>query len=601
MRPTLCAGAVSLVVLAGCGADGGGGRSESAVSRSELAGLRSAPCPEPIGKDRELDPSRLPQGMSGRFKVAGREVRAEVPIDWERDPFASENWRQRFVMLTWLEPLYAAYAREGDVRALERALAVALDFARQHARAPARPDLIWERKRTGIRAEVLAYLARAGACEGVLARRSATRLLDSAREHGRFLERSEAGVENHSLVAAMGLVKLADVLPFLRQAREWRERGLDRSLRIVRGLVDAGTGAHLEHSPGYQDQTAGYVAELAELARGERPGLDRLAGRMRDVASWFVMPDRTLVPLGDTPSIDRPPPYASNPDAKRGLSPLRPVGYAFVKEEGSYLGVAAGYHTVAHKHADELTFNLFEDGRRVIVDSGRRNKARDDDDPASQVTEEFTLSSQAASTLTIDGRSFAVGEPYGSAIDAQGRDPASGWYAVQGHNPLLQAQGVRHRRLFLYRPGAALVVLDKVRSADPRLIERWLQVAPRIELDAGRRTARLSAPGFAATVWNAPSPGELAPAAYRGQERPLRGWWVPPGYAPLRPRWTLALRSRESEVDHVTTIALGPRPARARLLSDGRNTRVRVALPGERPVVLHARRRGHRIDLATEG
>jgi hypothetical protein len=523
------------------------------------------------------------------------------PINWSKDPFHSDPWRKKLTTMTWLSPLLRGYGHLDDVRALVKARDIVLDWVRKHPRPSARTTITWERKRASDRAGVLAYVTRAAACEDRLGRHQARLLLASARTHGNFLYEASSDPNNHSLLAASGLVVLAESFPFLNDADEWRHRGIARFNRTIHQVVDKGTGVHLEHSPGYQDRTNDHVKEFLDLFRNPPKKLVGLLRRMKRVTGWFVMGDKTIVPIGDTHSIVKAPGYALPPTLRQGLSPIRRDGYAIVKKDSSFLAATAGYHHHSHKHADELTFDLFEEGRRVIVETGRRNKSQDASNPASVRASRFTMASQAHSTLTADGRSFDLGgRTYGSAIDAQGRDPESGWFAIQGHNPLLGRQGIEHRRLFLYLPGEALVVCDFVRSGRRHVYERWLQIAPHIHVNRDGARARLSAgDGFRATVWSERRPQDLRTKLFRGDRHPLRGWWMPPRYGKLRPRYALDLRTRARNVNRVLTIGLSRDPVKASILRHrGGATTVRVELPGESPVTVAVRRHRHELSVS---
>lgn len=588
-RALAVAGAALLAaVSAGCG-DGG--------DAARPTGQPKAFCAPQFGSHIANDPAARRAAKAGTLEVSGKPLRLAVgrPVDWAQNPYDSDNWRNHFASLAWLEPLTDAFSFHRDRAALTEAIGFAADFASTHPEVVPADRTVWERKRAGTRASLYAFLLEAGRCAKLIDAPMRALLTKAVITHGRFLRASATRVENHSLLGQLALLEVAERLPQLAEARRWRRAGLRSSLRIARALIDQRTGVHLEHSPGYQDQTVAHIAKLADLAGGAARGkLERLVRRMREVTPWFVMPDRTIVPFGDTYSINPAPVYARDPGARRGLSPLRRDGYSIVKAPGSFLGVAAGYHTVAHKHSDELTFDLYGHGRRVIVDSGRRNKRQDRTNARLNAAVDFTLSSQAASTLTVDDRSFALPENsfYGSAIDAQGA--GDGWYAIAGHNPLLEPDGVEHRRLFLYKPGAGVVIADTVRSPAEHSYQRWLQIAPGIDAERRGAVTELTAPGFAGTIW---SPGGSA-RLYRGHAKPLRGWWVPPGYAPLRPRNTLALRTRGTDQDLIATVSLGPQPLRARIVSAGdARTRVRIAFAGDPPRTLTLIRHGETIEL----
>lgn len=555
-----------------------------AATDGDVRRLMEMRCPEYVSPipDRVVTREQIDDAKRGYFYVLHKRVHLEPPINWEQDPFNSDPWQGKLQMLTWLDPLLYAHSELGDRDALRDALKIVLDWVDDHPR-PTRDRHAWERKRASDRTSMMVYVIRASACEDLLRERQAKRLLNSAGKHGEFLYKADSPrFSNHGLVRDLGLLAVAEGLPFLPRADEWRQRALDRFQYALFRVVNRRTGVHLQHTPGYQPNTVSHVSEFLSYFRDPPSRLSRLLARMRNVMGWFVAPDDLFVPIADTHYFDRPPGYAlESAPGKQGLSPFSSDGYAIVKDRGSYFATAAGYHRDSHKHADELTFNLYEGGRRVIVDGGRRNLNQKRDDPGAVANAAFTKSSFAHSTLTVDDESFKLDDRYyGSAIDATGQ--GSGWYAAEGNNPLVaRHQGVRHSRLFLYRPGQALVVVDDVRSDRRHLYGRYVQIAPGIDADRQGATTALSDGGFQGTIWNEPTGNDASTKLYYGDDNPFRGWYVPGGYDPFKPRNALLLRSRARSIDHLMTVAPSAQPVTAELKRRSSDvTRVIVDQPG---------------------
>src|SRR5204863_9769461 len=132
-------------------------------------------------------------------------------------------------------------------------------------------------------------------------------------------------------------------------------------------------------------------------------------------------------------------------------------------------------------------------------------------------------SARAHSDLTVDRRGFPILDPsqaYGSGLIATGQ--GDGWYAIEGRNPLVRDQGVDHRRLFLYRPGVALVVADRVRSGGEHLYTRHFQLGPDIGIaNASVSSTTLRAPGLDGRLYDAPAPAPATRTEVRGSHHPL--------------------------------------------------------------------------------
>jgi len=563
-----------LLPAAGCGGDKQNGSSEPVPTSGGGPGegkLYGGECPGYLSLKKTPGKRQIEAAAQGEYEIFNRPVELEPPVDWDQDPYESEPWRKNLHKFSWMAPLLEGYRAENDAEAIERAKELVLDWAAEFPAGPD-PDLIWERKLAADRMGVIGFVLLASDCEGLLSEEEGQAMIDSIRSHVDFIDEVLARDDdpsNHTLLAYSGLVVAARQLGFLgAEAEEWRERGLKGFESELSHLVDPETGVHLEHSPTYQKKTVGHVERFLRTAADDAPeSLVALGERMREISAWFAMPDGNVVPFGDTPFIRKSPGYAvAGARGLDGLAPTLETGYGIAREGGSYLGVAAGYHTDAHKQPDELTFNLYEDDRRVIVDSGRPNKAQSSGDAKSQEIVDFALSSRAHSTLTVDGKSFPLnGDYYGSGLYAQGS--GDGWYAIEGTNRLLKDGGVEHRRLFLYKPGEVLVIVDRVRSDERHDYRRYLQVAPGIEAVKSDGAVKLSGDrGFSGSIWDAPAPGSEPLELYEGDPN-LRGFYIPIGFGPPEPRPLVDLQSSGRSVNHVATIAIGTdEPVEARLV-----------------------------------
>ncbi len=550
-----------------------------AAGANALGDLDAQPCPVSFPLElQSYSPEAVSTAKAGDFSVGGVGTHLEPPIDWNADPAGARTYRHSLNDLTFLDPLFYAYQSSGDHDALAQAIAILADFARAHRHIDTTRHLVWERERTAQRAIRMAYALRAGACAGVLGEATAKLLLRTAAAHGRFLAstpNTHYG-SNHDLLQDTGLLALADYLPFHPAFDGYADVGTNRFERAIRLLVDPHTGVHLEHTASYQMLSVRRVRDFVGLLQDPDPFLEALLARMIDVSSWFVMPDGTLPPLGDTPFGFPAPDFALNGSADdAGISPTFGSGFEMVKEPGSYLAATAGYHRPSHKQADELSFDLFESGREIIEDSARDNPGR-----GPRGAKAFTLSAQAHSTLTVDGRSFPLdGDFYGNAIQAVGS--GDGWFAIEGHNPLLRPVDIHHRRLFLYKPGQALVIIDRVRSRRAHHYTRYVQIAPDLTAGVTDRGARLHGEGgFAGRIWSAKVPHWRKPKIKRGQLRPLRGWYAPAGISRLAPRDTLEIRSAGRSFTGMITVGLTAAPVHGRPTATG----ARVDIPGRTPV-----------------
>jgi hypothetical protein len=502
------------------------------------------------------------------------------------DPYDNRTWVLRLHTLHWALPLLDAYALDGDNAALVLARDLALDWATAARPGdPTLPRLAWNDKTVGDRAGRLAYLTRAAACEGLLTDAQAGALIDSLREHAAFLvDPANHPRDNHGLYVDYGLALLAYHLPFLPEAGAWRDLASERFAGLLAEEL-ASSGLFLEHSPAYQLLVVDLVEAMVRVAPD--PWLSGALARMRSAAGWFVLPGGTLVPLGDSPpGLVSAPWLIQSARAASGLLADFEAGLGAVKRGGGYLAVTAWFHGPAHRQDDDLSFHLRDGRRDVISDSGHFSYQLDRWD-------RFQRSAAAHSGLAVDGFDFPSQRSYayGSGLRAAGR--GSGWFAIEGKNPLVRRLGVQHRRLFLYRPALGLVVVDRLRSRRRHSYVRRFQVGPGVGARSAPGGWRLAAPGFRGFV--APGPRTDGRSAVRGRLSPIAGWSFP-RFLEREPRWTLAARTRAEDADLISAIGLRGR-LRARIVRRAGEDLVLAVRQGRDTTRLTISRRGRRLGV----
>jgi hypothetical protein len=524
------------------------------------AALAAAPCPSPTSIALPtVSPARVEAARARRFSVFGpKPTQLEAPIDWRTDPLGAERYRQNLHKLRFLTPLLASYASTGNTGDLDAALAVGLDWVRHNPRGkPATPNEAWSDKVVGDRTPFLAYMLRTGACEGLLEAAQQRALLASLEEHGRALaSKSSYTPDNHGLFVDLGLARLTNFFPFFEQTEKWRALARQRFESTLRRRLSQ--GVWLEHSSAYQFLAIRPLDDMLNVL-GSDAELTGLRDEMRAAAAWFVKPDGEMTQFGDS-NLEPVPDWALG--QAPGSRTFFGAGFAFVRAAGEagdtgYLAVTDGFHNTTHKHADELSFELFDHGVSIVNDTGLYHK-----DPGE--IRDYVVSNRAHSGLSVDGLDLPISDgslAYGSGLTAAGE--GEGWYAIEGRNRLLRSQGVTHTRLFLYRPGTALVIVDRLSSPVAHTYTRYLQLHPEIELGDGDESAiQISAPGFAGAIYDAPGETAAVRTQARGQKAPLQGF-SSPDFREFVPRWTLAFADIGSTETRALTIALDATALRA--------------------------------------
>ena len=504
--------------------------------------------------------AEVDRAREGVFKVHRRSIRLAPPVDWSRDPDDSRRFRAALNALTWMDVLFYDYRVNHRRSSLRRARDLAVDWIRSNPHPQGATDRTWDDRVTATRGPFLAYAMRASGCEGLLGARDRKILRDSVFEHGRLTASDRRyRATNHGLYVDTNLILLARAVPGIAGDRGWEAKGKQRFKRTLRGRIVEDEGFWLEHSSAYQLAIRRQVAFYRDLVGDD--GLEELLGRMTDISGWLVEPDEELWLLGSS-NYDRvPDDVRDEAAADEGMLWLAGSGLAVVKEAGSYLGLASTFFNASHKHSDDLSFELFDQGRRIVSDSGQFDK-----DPGPWRS--FQVSPRAHATLTVDGEPFGRdgASAYGSGLVARG--VGDGWYALLGRNPLVRSQGVDHRRLLLFRPGLGLIVVDRLRSHGSHTYRRYFQIGTGIEAVAGSSVVGLSDGAWTGRLADG-GPGAPANVSLaKGRRRPLILGFEFPSFRERTPRYTVTLASKGRDRDELAVVSVDPDASlEARLLS----------------------------------
>jgi hypothetical protein len=225
-------------------------------------------------------------------------------------------------------------------------------------------------------------------------------------------------------------------------------------------------------------------------------------------------------------------------------------GWAIVKQPDSYLIVSAGYHSKTHKHADDLSFCLYDQGTLVVTEVGKYGYDEDE-------TRAYALSNRAHNIVLVDGKTVGPDstKPYGSGIRRTAAN--HGWFAIEAQNQPLQAIGIDHRRLFVFKPGLALVVLDELRAETEHTYTRLIHLGQDIEAETESGKLALRAAGFAGWLYDAGT-GDVETRVVRGQTVPEMKGWTFPDYRSSHEIFLAELESSGRDVLLSTVVALTP-------------------------------------------
>jgi hypothetical protein len=268
------------------------------------------------------------------------------------------------------------------------------------------------------------------------------------------------------------------------------DRLVDRALALLdRELPEQvlSDGGHYERSPVYH---ALVLRDLLEIrAAAAVPRLDPAIERMKGFASVLMRPDGQPAPFNDAPLNLAPDMRDEVPSVPRGLALFRDTGYTVVRDgDGFWLafdcGPAAPDFLPPHAHADGLSFQLWLEGKPLVVDPGTSTY-----EPGPE--RDWLRGTRSHATVAVDGRdqfelwkafrasriaSVELLEAAGSATQGVAVAELRGFRQVPG--------GIHHRRRLSWSP-QGVEVADELDGHGRHFVESAIPLAPGTAVELG--------------------------------------------------------------------------------------------------------------------
>jgi hypothetical protein len=496
--------------------------------------------------------------LENGFKAPGREDLSfwslKIPLEWNANPFKDTNWRFQVHAWRMLDPYVLAWLKTGDKRYMVEVLAIVQDWHRYHIIETLPSTYGWYDMAAGIRAMKLAFLLdRALRSQFELTVEDRRMLIELADAHvSKLTEPDFLSPGNHGLFQLHGLIAVCQTLPYLK--------GCSGALKYAEGEMNellnhqfSAEGIHLENSPSYHFFVTDTVQKL--IRSGWYEDFKHTKDLMRRAEAnkvWMVHPDKRDITVGDSADSKHNLRFPKGSDLCLDSAWMRSEcfllqtfaqsGYAMVRSdwgipesEASMLFFMASFHSANHKHADDMSFELFEFGERVLTDSGKYsyNASRFRD---------FAISTRAHNTLEINGQSFSLlpDDAYGSALKSTER--RGNVFYLKGE--IMHARlGVKHYRTLIFAPRQWLIVVDQALGEVVNATTQWFHFSPQIQLTSpiyGNDAENLyhatlrSGKKIQIEQYFPKCQGKIV----FGQENPIQGWSTI-AYGAMTPRYSL--------------------------------------------------------------
>ncbi len=480
-----------------------------------------------------------------------------LPLDWNADPFTDRNWRYQLHAWRMLDPLLGAWENTGNTKYLDDALRIVFDWYEYHSVRDQKSDYEWYDMAVGLRAMKLAYLfQRAFEGDVQLDEADKEKLIHLAWLHAQSLmDKRVLSKGNHGLFQLHGLLALCNVAPSIETcagAQDFVQVEMEELL--LRQF--SSEGIHLENSPEYHLFVYNTVKRFMDSGWYEQFEFIReLMDRVAQNRVWMVHPDKTIVTVGDSEpkpvSIDWPKSSDKCRDSKASCYLLRNFqdsGYTIIRsdwavpvQKASMLFVMGMFFQTGHKLPDDLSFEWFDQGERILTNAGKYSYS-------TGPFRDYVNSTAAHNTVEINGgtRKLTEAMRYGSAIkDAKA---VGEWFLVRGAVP--REEGIDHERLVLFRPERWLAIVDVMQGDASHQYTQWFHFAQQWRLENAKDDVRLVSSSGRTVLVRHLSGSQLV--ASRGQRQPKPQGWVTESYGNMIDRQALGYTAGGRSVRLVT-------------------------------------------------
>ncbi len=303
---------------------------------------------------------------------------------------------------------------------------------------------------------------------------------------------------NHGMFQDLALLAISETYPEMGASKEWKKIATNRLMeQITFGITPE--GLHMEHSPSYQLYIYNSLIDFVDwgLANGfDLPEeMVKRVKAMPNALTYLTKPDRTLPLFGDSPAskmstnlVPYPEEYPeltyAFTEGKQGVEPAKRAinlsnQFAILRQhwgkeepfdQSVYFGMTAGYHSTAHKHPDDLSFELYGFGGDYIVETGRYAYL-------ATPQRSTAMSTEAHNVVQVEGTEFSLDKSNleKSQINQVGIRSDGIMEAIGSHS---LTPGVKHKRSVYYDQEQTFIVVDYLQSSTTKNYIQRFHLAP---------------------------------------------------------------------------------------------------------------------------
>lgn len=406
----------------------------------------------------------------------------DVPIDWESVSNSEDrNWRMQLQGWAMFHPIMNFFD-SSDLKdeIIKYFFDVISDWYQNYKSDDEKyvtsrmPDsYVWYDMSVGFRALVLAFFSNRIAYYKIdLTNQQQELLFSVVTKHISNLSYEPAfSLNNHGLFQIQGLMALLNLFD-IPESDKLKSYSMDKMYDLITSQFSQ-EGIHKEHSPHYHFYALDTAISIVKTGWYDK-SIEEYINKAVDARKWLIDPLRRPICVGDSilteqTSVNFP---EQTSEEKYIYADFSTSGYNIIRSNwaqspntSSMLFMTGMYHTKAHKHRDCLSFDLFENGTRIICDSGKYGYRSDK-------YRNYFLSSRAHNSVEIEGFDIIKMKPYGSNL-LPVKELKENCFELSGS---LDYPAIKHNRFLTYKPAEFLLVHDDLKFTRERSFTQWFHL-----------------------------------------------------------------------------------------------------------------------------
>lgn len=433
-------------------------------------------------------------------------------IDWSADPFNDITWDFYFHSLWMVNYLLDAYSLTLDDKYLIESRDIILSWNQANPDKQNQSSIsAWKDHSTSNRLTMYVHFWDYYKNSNLLNSTFESEFMSIIYSHTNFTADPNyyAWWNNHGLFQSQALLQIGVFFPEFTESEYWIELSKSRiSTRISTNVTDS--GIYKEHSTSYHYLALKLFMNVKTFCDHygiEFTELDIKIDKMQEYMGYAAKLDGTVPMIGDSSAVqylDFELDSISNDyllfrtsNGVEGIDVENPsiiypdAGIAIFKndwenEEPIYVNFVNRYHSVAHKHADDLSFVLSYGQTDFLVDGGKYNYV--ESDPYRM----FIRSTLAHNTITVDNQSYAIND------SSDFGNPKITNHYIGSDFSLVEAthslyDGVKIFRTIIFFTDGAILINDHVESLDNHYYTQVFNIGADVDLlESGITGAKLS-------------------------------------------------------------------------------------------------------------